>query len=89
MMTKERGSDRKREGQRRSDGEIEAEGEPVLFRTLPVAVATSQRQYNHRTCFIFGNICGRKKEVFLKELIEKNDIFICYAALLNAIIFLE
>lgn len=44
--------------------EKEAEGEAVLFRTLPVAVATSQRQINHKMCFIFGIICGRKRSIF-------------------------
>lgn len=92
MMTKERGSEGKREGQRRrrrrSGGEKETEGEPVLFGTLPVEVATSQRQYNHRMCLKFGIICGRKKRRAFGRTRRHDDIFICCAGLLSAIIFL-
>lgn len=32
----------------------------LLIENLPVAVAASQRQYNHRMCFIFSIICWKK-----------------------------
>lgn len=84
MMTKKEGSDGKREGQR---GRTDPGKESVLLQSLPVAVAASQRQYNHKTCFIFGIICGREKEMHLERRNRHNQIFLCYA-LLTAVIFL-
>lgn len=84
MMTKEKGSDGKREGQRgRSDPEKELG--PLWF--LPVAAAASQNQNNQRMCLIFGNICGGGgTKMHLERTRANNDIFRSYA-LLNAVMF--
>lgn len=52
---KGKGNDGKREGQR---GRSDPEEESGLLQFLPVAAAASQSQYNHKTCLIFGIICG-------------------------------
>lgn len=64
MMTKEKGSDGKREGQR---GRSDPEKESGLLRFLPVAAAASQNQNNHKMCLIFGVICGEETKMNLFE----------------------
>lgn len=75
MMTKEKGSDGKREGQR---GRSDPEKESGLLRFLPVAAAASQNQNNHKMCLIFGVICGEEAKMPLKRT-HANDLFLYYA----------
>lgn len=85
MMTKEKGSDGKREGQR---GRSDPEKESGLLQFLPVAAAAaSQNQNNHKMCLIFGIICGGGTKMHLERTRANNDILLSYA-LLNAVMFL-